>query len=485
MDRNRDKDLDKFFQDKMNNRRFEYQDEYWTEMQSLLSDRSVQASYWKRNVHWITRVFFFLGMVSISTWFAYSFMSDSQVINEKENPIETIQNNSKDKSKRQINTNEQSQILAIDNLEISLPETQTSITDNIPQSSSIFDENITLQTTKAVSNSTLTNTVTEEGNITIETQLDNNVTKSIASSTVEPTVLSIEYKKQNENPLIENTSVATNKRSKVNNVTSNNELATTQFIDKQLVAMNYLQKIDFTLEETPNVIDINRIEPICDGCPQSPNLRQFNMGITAGVLASQVWDDASNRFLDITYEPTIGIRFDYLNSPIASWTVSAELVYWSRTLLNSLYEYETTTYSFGSTTRAHQINIQELHYLSLPLYSVYKAGNHQFVGGVNLNYIVNSKSTTTGNATIYSASQVELVDIPSERQWGFVSPFNRFDVGLTLGYDYQINDSWKVGGRFHFGFVDIKKDDFFNANTFENNVNVKLSLTHDIFNFKF
>jgi len=56
---------------------------------------------------------------------------------------------------------------------------------------------------------------------------------------------------------------------------------------------------------------------------------------------------------------------------------------------------------------------------------------------------------------------------------------------LTLGYDYQINDSWKVGGRFHFGFVDIKKDDFFNTNTFENNVNVKLSVTHDIFNFKF
>ena len=468
MDKNRAKDLDRFFQDKMNNRTFDYQDEYWTEMQALLSEKEVKRPFWKRNA-WFLSAFLFVGLSAVSGWLMFPYLSNNQTNEAQINSFEKETIETKDKSNQTKTSIEKPQASLFDDTAIPSPYNQSTVVEITEPDNVFVAENSIPQPAEINKNTSLTNTFDESqmGNI----NQNNNTTTNITISNSDLTVVLAEESKAN-------------KSTKENKSNNNKELTAERSAASQSLESNYLQKLAFSKVETHNT-GIKLIAPNCDGCPHIPKFRQFKLGFTAGVVAAQVWKEAASSYLDFTFDPTIGVSLDYSNSPIASWNIRTGFQYWSRSLFNTMQEYETTTYSFGSTTSLHQINIQELHYASVPVYAVYKTEKHQLIGGVNLNYLVNTQSQTAVNSTIYRANHVEMVDIPSEKQWGVIAPFNRFDFGLTLGYDYQLNDTWRVGGRINYGFVDVTKDDYFNANVFDNNLHINLSVTHDIFNYKF
>lgn len=465
MDKNRSKDLDKFFRDKMNNRTFDYQDEYWIEMHSLLSEKEVKRPFWKRNA-WFLSAFLFVGLSAVSGWLMFPYLSnnEAQINSFKKETIET-----KDKSNQTKISTEKPQASTSDDVTLPSSENQSTIIDITEQNNTFTAEVSIPQPSEINKNTSFTNTF-DESQIGIINQ-NNTITTNNATSNPDLFVVLAEVSKANN-------------LTKENQINNDKELTAEALTGNQLQESNYLQKLAFSKVETHNT-DINLIAPNCDGCPHIPKFRQFKLGFTAGVVAAQVWKEAARSNLDFTFDPTIGVSLDYSNSPIASWNIRTGVQYWSRSLINTTQEYETTTYSFGSTTSLHQINIQELHYASVPVLAAYKFDKHQLTGGVNLNYLVNTQSQTAVNSTIYTASHVELLNTPSEKKWGVIAPFNRFDFGLTLGYAYQLSDAWRVEGRINYGFVDITKNDYFNANVSDNNLHINLSVTHDIFNYKF
>lgn len=468
MDRNRDKDLDRFFRNKMNDRKFDYKDEYWTEMQTLLSNKKVKRTFWQRNAYRFANVFLFIGLISISAWLMLPYLGLNKVNEERLNLNKVEKTKTKDKSNPKTSL-ENPQASVLDNTAVFKSDIQSAVID-ITEQNNTFKSDITIPQPVEISKNTSFTNIFDASQTENINQNNITTTNNTTSNSDLFVVLTEENKAKNSTKANQN---------------NNKELTAESLIANQSLESNYLQKLILKEVKKPAFTSINIIAPNCDGCPQLPKFRQFKLGFTAGVVAAQVWKEAASSYLDFTFDPTIGVSLDYSNSPIASWNIRTGFQYWSRSLFNTMQEYETTTYSFGSTTSLHQINIQELHYASVPVYAVYKTEKHQLIGGVNLNYLVNTQSQTAVNSTIYRANHVEMVDIPSEKQWGVIAPFNRFDFGLTLGYDYQLNDAWRVGGRINYGFVDVTKDDYFNANVFDNNIHINLSVTHDIFNYKF
>jgi hypothetical protein len=75
---------------------------------------------------------------------------------------------------------------------------------------------------------------------------------------------------------------------------------------------------------------------------------------------------------------------------------------------------------------------------------------------------------------------MELATEATTQQWGYTRAFNRIDVGLSLGYDYQVTKGWKVGTRINYGLTDVAKNDIFSRQSFDNNLNIRLLLTCDL-----
>jgi hypothetical protein len=206
----------------------------------------------------------------------------------------------------------------------------------------------------------------------------------------------------------------------------------------------------------------------------------LKVGLSTGLSVSQGFKNAADFTAKPSFDPTIGLRLSYLHSPISDWSINTEILYWSRSSLNAQIGYDLITYGFGVTTVSKTINIEELHYITVPVYAVYKKDKHQFMGGFSANYLLNAHSTTQGIATAMNYNAIELRDEPSTQQWGYTKAFNRLDIGLSLGYDYQVAKGWKIGTRINYGLMDVAKDDVFGRKSFDNNLNIKVLLTCDL-----
>lgn len=500
MDNNQHKDLDKFFEGKLNNRQFDYQDDFWAEMETLLPEENSDngnAGHSRRIIWGIC----LLLLITITGWLTYPFNRNSNQYSANAIPSESVE--------KGISTIEQKNALKPNSKSpTNLVNTENDHSNVSHTSNTLLKKAISKEVTgvNRSDNQTIINTHKNS----IET-----MDKIINQSTIEKqtndfnislkrNLLSTPNKQKIENSDIINLqdkSLAIDNNSDFKTAKTNNfklgkketkhnfskvdhsEISTLQNNFKYLTTLSF----DKISNEPPTNISI--VEPTCDGCPRLPNFRTLNLNLIAGLAVSQGWKNSQPNRAKPSLDPTIGVGLAYSPSPIADWTFGTELFYWSRSSLNAQYGYDSISYGFGVTSVSREIHIEELHNISLPIYVVYNKEinekQHQFLGGININYILNAQSVTTGNGSFYNSNNVELFDISTTQEWGYTTAFNRFDVGLTFGYNYEIRDNWKLGARINYGLTDVAKDDIFNSNTFDNNLNIRLLLTYDLFESKF
>ncbi|MFK7947988.1 MAG: outer membrane beta-barrel protein [Saprospiraceae bacterium] len=504
MDNNQHKDLDKFFQNKLNERQFEYQDDFWSEMETLLPEEStdtVTTGHSRHRFIWGTLLIFLIGFTG---WLAYPYSIGSNETNtnavlETQETTSSTSATSKQKSDNLLtNINTKNKENQINNSDFDTNET-TKKTINNQTNTKQSTKNIELKKydkIKKVDNKTnqfskedliqSNSSNSKEGIFFPSNIFDNSVDNSTkeTKSTIEGdkplAVLPDIYKEKNdvENQINNNSTESENATKEGNSTVSDNSK------NNYLSDYIYLKTLNFERLSTKETTEISKIEPNCDGCPQLPDLKRINIGLITGLSVSQGWKNTLSSRANASLDPTIGLRFEYASNPIADWTFGTEIIYWSRSSLNAQYGYDSTSYGFGATTVSRNINIEELHNIALPIYAVYNKDKHEFMAGLNINYIINAQSTTTGNGSSYNANNVELFNVTTTQQWGYTSAFNRFDIGLTLGYDYEIRDGWKLGTRINYGLTDVAKNNVFDNNTFDNNLNIRLLLTCDLLEFK-
>lgn len=534
------KDFDNFFQNKLDNRPFEFKDDFWTEMETLLPEDNTDVAPTgrpRRRFVWGILLLCFIGTMTFILYpnrnkNALSSIKNStskhSTIKQQDND-ETIYpttnanltkgNNTKESNTEKNNTGDFNNTRIHQHTNLNSPqktETSSNFSKNNSTKETNFnspknDNNRGNNTTKSVQSNTdeiwlnpskkrpfvLPNTI--KSNTTSEG--DKNIFANTTTQRTETTENNITVTGENgegENPSQKNGAATTNQSqiiaenqptvdspelvdvfnkefgNNVSNIDEGKESNLPFLLTKQLTKIN--QTDEAALES---------IEPNCDGCPYVPSLHSLRIGLVAGLSGSQGWKNAMSYRARPSFDPTVGLRLSYLHSPISDWSFNAEIQYWSRSGLNSNFSYDSTSYGFGSTTVSKTIDVEELHYISLPLYSVYTKKQHQFMGGLTIGYLLNTHSTTTGTQQSTTANSTENLDVPYTQQWGYTTPFNRLNLGVTLGYDYEIMSGWKIGTRINYGLNDIAKNDIFNNNTLDNNLNIKVILTCDLLELKF
>lgn len=469
MGNNQDKDFNQFFQKKMNNRQFDYEDSFWEEMESQLPETSsAVAPKGEVRKRLLLLLLLMVGFVSIFGWFTYPAISNSLFITKGKIDLKKT-GSLNEHSVTNINSEEGRFLNNSDNF-----PTDIIINEIIDNNKNNSDANI-LVPIKKTKVPTTSNSISNKNNDNIRFD------KKIPFKFIEKGIMT--NTKENKNTISDDENVKPQPIagiSKSENENLNENVLLTNDFSNPLVLNSILTK-QFLLENE-EAEKSNLIKPNCDGCPVLPPSHQFKIGLIAGLNTSLGFQNGNDNRAKTSLDPSIGFRLTYRHSMISRWRTDIEAIYFSRSALNAQVGYDSISYGFGSTIISRSIDVEELHYISLPILATYQYNKkHAFMGGLSFSYLLNAQSQTSGNVTEFTATNENILAEPTTQEWGYTTAFNRFDVGATLGYDYEVQKGWKVGARFNYGLRDITKNNIFDNNIFDNNISLRLVMTCDLF----
>lgn len=498
---NQHKDFDKFFQDKLNDRPFEFKDDFWEEMETLLpkngTDSGAAGSSRKRLVLGIL----LLCLIGFTGWLVYpktdyltsnaksnsnlnlnlqDFSGNIETFNSTENAIKKGKTGKEEFLSNNENSNENSNAASIteNDLKNGGKSLDFNINKNKSPSSNSNEQN--------VDNEFIIKKKGSKSNIG---KGENNIENIVANGN-SPRILgtngnsngNADFNIQKDQltapilPII----FEEKENSTVNNIKNNAGNSLNEIGKKDAAIIQLLSTKPIALETENPKKAIQGYGLSCNSCPLKPTFHSLKIGLSTGLTVSQGFKNAVEFRAKSSFDPTVGLQLTYRHSPISDWSINTEVLYWSRSSLNAQIGYDSIAYGFGMTTISRTINIEELHYIAVPIHAVYTKKNHQFMGGLTVNYLLNAKSTTQGTVETLNYDAMELATEATTQQWGYTRAFNRIDVGLSLGYDYQVTKGWKVGTRINYGLTDVAKNDIFSRQSFDNNLNIRLLLTCDL-----
>lgn len=159
-------------------------------------------------------------------------------------------------------------------------------------------------------------------------------------------------------------------------------------------------------------------------------------------------------------------------------SLNADLLYAPRNEVNAIKTFDRKIYGFGSISEQTKIESQRLVYLELPVMINFNAGNHNFMGGASISYLVTGQYKVSTEYTNATESIVE-----DEMKWGTTDGFNSHDFSVVAGYEYSIKPKWNVGMRLNYGLTDVTNNDYFGNDSFDNNVQFRVYLKYSPFQF--
>lgn len=109
----------------------------------------------------------------------------------------------------------------------------------------------------------------------------------------------------------------------------------------------------------------------------------------------------------------------------------------------------------------------------------YGIGNGNVMIGAQASYLVNGYHTlkTTNESISGEIKETE------ENKFGYMEGYNRFDVGLVVGYEHSIAPRWNLGARFNYGLLDVTKNAYFQNTQMDRNKQFRLYVTYSPFKF--
>ena len=172
----------------------------------------------------------------------------------------------------------------------------------------------------------------------------------------------------------------------------------------------------------------------------------------------------------------LGVEYQrYLNGGIS---LKADLIYSARNGINSSKVYDKKIYDFGSQTEQTTVECQRMVYIELPVLFNYGVANHNFMVGPSVSYLASSlNKVTTAYETPTSSWEEE------KPVWGYTDGFKQYDFAIVAGYEYSLKPKLNLGVRLNYGLIDITDNNYFDNDSFDNNVQFRVYLTYSPFQF--
>ncbi len=236
----------------------------------------------------------------------------------------------------------------------------------------------------------------------------------------------------------------------------------------EISGLNEFSSLTLLDEEDDNTLFAN----VSEG--KLPTADKNTLGVIGGLnLNKSLTENPSGgiagcEFFGITYE-----RF--LNGGLS---IKSNLLYSARNEVNAIKLYDKKVYGFGSKTQQTKVESQRLAYLELPVMINYSLGNHNFMTGASLSYLISGLHEVSTEYTSPTETTYE-----NDMQWGYTNGFKSYDVALVAGYEYNVNPKLNLGLRLNYGLLDVTDNTYFGVDSFDNNVQFRVYLTYSPFQF--
>ena len=209
---------------------------------------------------------------------------------------------------------------------------------------------------------------------------------------------------------------------------------------------------------------------------ENPRFNQRTFGIIVGGNISnditptdQQSNLSGNEFFGISYTQRLK----------GNWSIYSNLLYQYRPMDGLSKNFEDITYDFGYQKTTTEVTALNAHYLELPIAVHYQIGSrHTIYSGLSASYLIackNQVETTT-------VSDFETTH-SSEEEWGHKQGLNNVDIAALAGYNFNVLPKLSLGARVNYGLLDVAKNDYYQENAFNRNVQFRIYLNYSLFSF--
>ena len=484
--------LDNFFQQKANERSFEFEDDYWKEMELLLedeSDKKTPVPFWWQNGRLLLGSL--MAIVAIGALYMVLTPNSNQA-----NPVSqetSIQNkNSSDAN----NKNENIATLNTDNSNVS--------SEGIESINSINTENTsTDNTTNTIdNNSSNTNNQNNRSNDDLNT---NNQNRSTVTSNQRNSSDRNNRPNKNSNNTnsksvtTQNTTDNNSNKTPANNTNSNpsGELSDTgsgtneeSSTTKKPIATTLNRDAEKTLSEEAtfnflDLIDLSEVDHTLSALktklPKPSKEKKIDPPLPENFITIGLHIGASRYFYDTEfqneqpYSPTAGV---YANFPLSkNLSLSTGLNYWARGNINASASGDSTIFNFGFQQITTTDFVSRATYLEVPLSLKYRIREkHMAEIGGSFSYLL----TASGSKSVKISDDFGTNDLSYNVTDGYRNWLSSYDAALRVGYHYQWNKRGTIGLQWQYGLTDVTPDDIYNNIIFDRNHQFRVRLAYDL-----
>lgn len=421
---NKESNVDKLFRNSLKNKEYTFNEDSWESIESILDARTGKK-FWYRRIG-IAPTLLLLIATTSAIWYSQTFNNDVSFQMEEES-LKTIENEGFIKTQATNQNDRASNITVKDNTDI-------------------FSKKLISVSSKPKISKSINNNSFQRTEILI------------ALMDRKPNLSSFEAPFQTQISLI---------NTKENNPVSENKNIVISPIEK-IKYSNYETQDEFLefAEVSTDPLDAKLI--VNKRHALAPALgNTFNRGFSnnAGIFGHNILN-------------SIGLEYTYqLNEKML---IGSGLFYKSKSGNGLNHNYNEQQYGFGRTVTETEINVNSLHYIEIPLFIDFQFGHkHHVNAGASFGYLTGVRNRVGETKT----ETLEGTQTNFTTEWGMKEYFNSVDIGLKIGYEYEVTKNVKAGVNAQFGLLDATDNVKWQSSEKFNNQEVQFTLRYNFIRF--
>ena len=199
-------------------------------------------------------------------------------------------------------------------------------------------------------------------------------------------------------------------------------------------------------------------------------------GIILGSAVSQGFTNTGESKSSISANTVIGVNYE--NAITRKFKLITNILYYNKTNLNSKIAVVFIDYDFGVFKEEITIKSDKLQFLEIPILLEYAINEKHFIAfGGSFSYLLNANSTVFTKKTDYFNNTTE----EKLEKLGYVNGFEKVDYAVLISYQCALTNRLKAILRFNYGFKDMTKNDYFNNNMNDKNMNIKFLISYNLY----
>lgn len=202
----------------------------------------------------------------------------------------------------------------------------------------------------------------------------------------------------------------------------------------------------------------------------------YGVGLVAGIGVTRSRQDGELNTWGYDESWLFGVKYERLVANQVS--VAAQALFTSRNAYGLNVTIEELDYDFGYNGTTTNYQFRSLYYLEFPVYVNYRFSTIHSAGiGLSYGHLLTSKYSHTTETSSTIAEPVTS----EETRWGRTDAYNSHDLALIGRYEYQASERIALGFHLRYGLVDVTNDEVIGVSRTDKNHQARMVIIYQLF----